>query len=142
MRRSSGLGVSSIGFDWTATSSGSRGVYGAISTGEWGLKKGCAVAYTDKGTGAALTEGVLAQALDDGLIADATIAANDVQASDFWRIRESISDSERALGPASQHDISVPVEAMRASTSPAAMATSKSLPSKPGMILGSFRSSR
>jgi hydroxybutyrate-dimer hydrolase len=37
----------------TATSSGSRGVYGGISTGEWGLKKGCAVAYTDKGTGAA-----------------------------------------------------------------------------------------
>ena len=37
----------------SATSSGSRGVYGAISTGEWGLKKGCAVAYSDKGTGAA-----------------------------------------------------------------------------------------
>ena len=35
----------------TATSSGSRGVYGSISTGEWGLKRGCAVAYTDKGTG-------------------------------------------------------------------------------------------
>ncbi len=35
-----------------APSSGSRGVYGAIATaGEWGLKKGCAVAYTDKGTG-------------------------------------------------------------------------------------------
>lgn len=33
-------------------SSGSRGIYGAISTGEWGLKRGCAVAYTDKGTGA------------------------------------------------------------------------------------------
>ena len=33
-------------------SSGSRGVYGAIgTTGEWGLKRGCAVAYTDKGTG-------------------------------------------------------------------------------------------
>ncbi len=39
----------------TATSSGSRGVYGAIATaGEWGLKHGCAVAYTDKGTGNAL----------------------------------------------------------------------------------------
>ncbi|KWR88713.1 D-(-)-3-hydroxybutyrate oligomer hydrolase [Cupriavidus sp. IDO] len=37
----------------TATSSGSRGVYGAIAVGEWGLKRGCAVAYTDKGTGAA-----------------------------------------------------------------------------------------
>lgn len=36
----------------TATSSGSRGIYGAIGTaGEWGLKHGCAVAYTDKGSG-------------------------------------------------------------------------------------------
>jgi hydroxybutyrate-dimer hydrolase len=36
----------------TASSSGSRGVYGAVGTsGEWGLKRGCAVAYTDKGTG-------------------------------------------------------------------------------------------
>jgi hydroxybutyrate-dimer hydrolase len=35
-----------------APSSGSRGIYGAIATaGEWGLKHGCAVAYTDKGTG-------------------------------------------------------------------------------------------
>lgn len=36
----------------TATASGSRGVYGAIgASGEWGLKRGCAVAYIDKGTG-------------------------------------------------------------------------------------------
>lgn len=36
----------------TAPSSGSRGIYGAIGTaGEWGLKQGCAVVYTDKGTG-------------------------------------------------------------------------------------------
>jgi hydroxybutyrate-dimer hydrolase len=41
----------------TAASSGSRGVYGAIATaGEWGLKHGCAVAYTDKGTGIGLHE--------------------------------------------------------------------------------------
>lgn len=33
-------------------SSGSRGVYGAIAlAGAWGLPRGCAVAYTDKGTG-------------------------------------------------------------------------------------------
>ena len=39
----------------TATSSGSRGVYGAIATaGEWGLKHGCAVAYNDKGSGIGL----------------------------------------------------------------------------------------
>lgn len=36
----------------TGASSGSRGIYGAIGTsGEWGLQKGCAVAYTDKGSG-------------------------------------------------------------------------------------------
>ena len=36
----------------TGMSSGSRGIYGAIGTsGEWGLKHGCAVAYTDKGSG-------------------------------------------------------------------------------------------
>lgn len=36
-------------------SSGSRGVYGAIATaGEWGLKRGCAVALTDTGKGVGL----------------------------------------------------------------------------------------
>ena len=35
-----------------AVSSGSRGVYGAIAlAGAWGLPRGCAVAYTDKGAG-------------------------------------------------------------------------------------------
>lgn len=39
----------------TGTSSGSRGIYGAIgSSGEWGLKNNCAVAYTDKGGGTGL----------------------------------------------------------------------------------------
>jgi hydroxybutyrate-dimer hydrolase len=43
----------------TATSSGSRGIYGAIGTaGDWGLKHGCAVAYTDKGTGNGLHDPV------------------------------------------------------------------------------------
>ncbi len=35
-----------------SASSGSRGIYGAISlAGGWGLPRGCAVAYTDKGAG-------------------------------------------------------------------------------------------
>ncbi|QGZ59022.1 D-(-)-3-hydroxybutyrate oligomer hydrolase [Paraburkholderia acidiphila] len=60
----------------TATSSGSRGVYGAISAaGEWGLKRGCAVAYTDKGTGNGAEElmsGLVT--LIDGRTADAATA--------------------------------------------------------------------
>jgi hydroxybutyrate-dimer hydrolase len=38
----------------TAPSSGSRGIYGAISLAEWAFSRGAAVAYTDKATGPAL----------------------------------------------------------------------------------------
>ncbi len=61
---------------------------------------------------ATLLEHLLAEALDQGLIADATIAASEAQAEAFWLLRDSLSAAERALGPATQHDISVPVEAM------------------------------
>ncbi|WDA40371.1 FAD-binding oxidoreductase [Erythrobacter sp. BLCC-B19] len=57
-------------------------------------------------------EAALAAAFEDGLIADAVIAANDTQAEAVWALRDGISAAERALGPAMQHDISVPVEAM------------------------------
>ncbi len=60
----------------------------------------------------AIVEHVLGAALAEGLVADATIAASEAQAEAFWRIRESISEAERATGPAAQHDISVPVEVM------------------------------
>jgi hydroxybutyrate-dimer hydrolase len=60
-----------------APSSGSRGVYGAIAVaGAWGLPKGCAVAYTDKGTGTDYFD-LDAQA---GVRADGTVGA--VGASD------------------------------------------------------------
>jgi len=60
----------------TATSSGSRGVYGAISAaGEWGLKRGCAVAYTDKGSGNGAHElSTNRVTLIDGTLQDAAAA--------------------------------------------------------------------
>jgi FAD/FMN-containing dehydrogenase len=61
---------------------------------------------------AALLETLLGEALADGLAGDATIAANEAQAEAFWQLRDSISAGERAQGPATQHDISVPVDAM------------------------------
>jgi FAD/FMN-containing dehydrogenase len=61
---------------------------------------------------AAQLERLLGEALAAGLIEDATISGSDAQADAFWRIRESISEAERASGPAAQHDISVPVDAM------------------------------
>ena len=60
----------------TATSSGSRGIYGAIATaGEWGLKHGCAVAYTDKGTGVGMHD-LMSNTVNmqNGVRADATVA--------------------------------------------------------------------
>ena len=42
-------------------SSGSRGIYGAIAlAGAWGLPRGCAVAYTDKGAGSGYFDGASA----------------------------------------------------------------------------------
>lgn len=59
-----------------------------------------------------LAEDLLSSAFEAGLVEDATIAANEAQAEQFWLIRDEISPSERALGPAMQHDISVPVARM------------------------------
>lgn len=56
----------------------------------------------------------LAAALDSGLIGDVVIAKNDGESDAFWRLRDSISEAERAEGPALQHDVSVPVEQMPA----------------------------
>jgi FAD/FMN-containing dehydrogenase len=61
---------------------------------------------------AGLLERLLADALDQGLAEDAVLAASEAQADAFWTLRDSLSAAERALGPATQHDISVPVEAM------------------------------
>jgi hydroxybutyrate-dimer hydrolase len=56
-------------------SSGSRGVFGAIGTaGEWGLKHGCAVAYTDAGKGTGYHDLMADQVdlIDGRLVARAT----------------------------------------------------------------------
>ncbi|MEQ7873308.1 FAD-binding oxidoreductase [Sphingomonas sp. ASV193] len=61
----------------------------------------------------ALLERLLAPLLASGLVEDATIAASESQAEAFWRIRDSLSEAEKkAFGPATQHDLSVPVERM------------------------------
>ncbi len=57
-------------------------------------------------------QGLLGQALGEAIIADATIAANDSQAEAFWKIRDSISEAERAEGQTLAHDISVAVSDM------------------------------
>jgi FAD/FMN-containing dehydrogenase len=59
-----------------------------------------------------LARTLLESAFDAGLVEDATIAANEAQAEQFWLLRDEIAPAERALGPAMQHDVSVPVARM------------------------------
>jgi FAD/FMN-containing dehydrogenase len=60
----------------------------------------------------AVIEDLLAEALGNRLIGDAAITGSEAQAEAFWKIRDSISEAERAEGPTLAHDISVAVEAM------------------------------
>ncbi len=55
-------------------------------------------------------EAMLASALEAGLLEDAVVAASEAQADAFWNLRDSISPAARALGPAMQHAMAVPVE--------------------------------
>ncbi|CAN5342628.1 FAD-binding oxidoreductase [soil metagenome] len=70
----------------------------------------------------------LAGLLMNDMIGDAAISANEAQAEAFWKIRDSISEAERATGPAMQHDISVPVDAMPAFMIDAAKAVENAFP--------------
>ncbi|MBW3509887.1 D-(-)-3-hydroxybutyrate oligomer hydrolase [Janthinobacterium sp. NKUCC06_STL] len=75
----------------TGTSSGSRGIYGAIgSSGEWGLKKGCAVAYADKGSGTGLYVFE-----DDSVNLQNGLRAGRVAASKSALFAPDLSDAER-----------------------------------------------
>ncbi|MFC4528133.1 3-hydroxybutyrate oligomer hydrolase family protein [Dyella halodurans] len=61
-------------------SSGSRGIYGGIAlAGAWGLPRGCAVAYTDKGAGA----GYFDLADDSGVVLDGTRARRGTATLEF-----------------------------------------------------------
>ncbi len=75
----------------TGTSSGSRGVYGAIGTsGDWGLKRNCAVAYADKGTGNGLHDPVTNTVIRiDGTLASAAAAGTQAH------FRADLTDAER-----------------------------------------------
>ena len=54
-------------------------------------------------------EAVLASAMEDNIIQDAAIAQSGEQAKALWKLRESISDAQKADGPSIKHDISLPI---------------------------------
>jgi len=59
-------------------------------------------------------ERLLGTALKQGIIGDAVLASNEAQAEAFWKLRDAISEAERAEGQTLAHDISVAVADMPA----------------------------
>jgi FAD/FMN-containing dehydrogenase len=71
----------------------------------------------DNGTQAALStqvEQALAEALEQQVARDATVAQTVAQANTLWALRENISDAQRLEGPNIKHDISLPISAIPA----------------------------
>lgn len=54
-------------------------------------------------------ETILGQALEDGLVEDATLGASEAQSIGLWHLRESLSEVQRLEGGSIKHDVAVPV---------------------------------
>jgi len=52
-------------------------------------------------------EASLSEGFEQNLVSDAVIAQSEAQRADFWRLRESLSDVQRAEGGSIKHDVSV-----------------------------------
>lgn len=82
------------------------------SSHEWHVLIELVQDQADQEEPAELATKLISHAMEKGWVDDATLSASERQAEAFWKIRDSISESERAEGPALQHDISVPVASM------------------------------
>ena len=75
-----------------------------------------------------VVEDILAQGLQRGAIADATVADSLEQAKAFWHIREMFSEAQRFAGGSIKHDVCVPVAAVPAFLAEAAAAVTALIP--------------
>jgi FAD/FMN-containing dehydrogenase len=57
---------------------------------------------------------LLAAAMDEGVVADGAVAATLEQRKAFWRLREDLSDVQRAEGGSIKHDVATPIGATAA----------------------------
>ena len=54
-------------------------------------------------------EALLASAIEDGVVEDATIGASEAQNAGLWRLRERLPEVQKAEGGSIKHDVSVPL---------------------------------
>jgi len=80
-------------------------------------------------------ETLLSEALRQGIIGDAVLASSEAQAEAFWKLRDSISEAERAEGQTLAHDVSVAVADMPAFITEAAAQVERAFP---GVVASGF----
>jgi FAD/FMN-containing dehydrogenase len=85
---------------------------------------------------AATFETALADAVESGQATDAVVAASESQAAALWKLRESISESQKREGASIKHDISVPVAAIPDFLARATPAVQKLLPGARAVSFG------
>src|SRR5262249_8291520 len=81
----------------------------------------------ESGLRAAL-EAAIATAIEDGLVADATIAGSEEQARRLWFVREAVVELQKFAGASIKHDIAVAVSRVPAFIEQAIAAVAQALP--------------
>ncbi len=82
-----------------------------------------------------LTE-VLAQASDDGLVADAVIAGSEAQRRALWALREDLNAAQKPAGASIKHDVSLPLGRIPDFIVRAQAATAKAVPGSRVLAFG------
>lgn len=62
----------------------------------------------DAAQNGSLLQGVLAESIDEGSVADAVVPASERDARDLWAVRESVSEFGRLMGPLTAFDVGLP----------------------------------
>ncbi len=65
--------------------------------------------HEDEAHAAAMLEGLLADAIAEGVVLDAVVADSVARSRSLWALRENVSEAQSAEGRNIKHDVSVPI---------------------------------
>ena len=86
-----------------------KGVHAPLEhESEWYVLLDLSSSHSD-GEAGNIMEDILSDALQQGIIEDASIARSVSQQKEFWRLREDMSPAQKLEGGSIKHDISVPI---------------------------------
>ncbi len=91
-----------------------------------------------EGLAGRVTMALLENALENGFVKDATVAASEAQGRDFWLLRESMSGVQKFEGGSIKHDVSVPVSSIPAFIHEANAAVTMMIPGARPVPFGHF----